>query len=84
MARWMATPDMSERFANKTVLELGAGCGVPGLAAAFYSRAQRVYITDLNPTTIENMQHNIDLNQAQTAPVLSDKDKEPQSLIGPW
>jgi len=77
MARWMATPDIAERFANKTVLELGAGCGVPGLAAAFYSRAQRVYITDLNPTTVDNMQHNIDLNQTQTSPVSTDEDQQP-------
>ena len=34
MARWMAAS--SERFRGKALLELGAGCGVPGLSAAFY------------------------------------------------
>ena len=34
MARWMAA--LSERFHGKRILELGAGCGVPGLSAAYY------------------------------------------------
>jgi len=34
MARWMAAS--SARFHGKRILELGAGCGVPGLAAAYY------------------------------------------------
>ena len=34
MARWMAAS--AERFHGKRLLELGAGCGVPGLAAAYY------------------------------------------------
>lgn len=36
MARWMACSEMQSRFREKTILELGAGCGVPGLAAAHY------------------------------------------------
>jgi predicted RNA methylase len=32
----MASKDISERLNGKSVLELGAGCGVPGLAAALY------------------------------------------------
>jgi hypothetical protein len=62
MARWMASPDIESRFRNKTILELGAGCGVPGLAAAHYTAASRVYVTDLNPTTVDNLQYNVDLN----------------------
>jgi tRNA1(Val) A37 N6-methylase TrmN6 len=36
MGRWIASNEMRERFAGKSILELGAGCGVPGLAAAHY------------------------------------------------
>lgn len=34
MARWMAAS--AERFNGQRLVELGAGCGVPGLAAAYY------------------------------------------------
>lgn len=62
-----------------TVLELGAGCGVPGLtwaaAAAKYSHlwqspakssanSSTVHLTDSNPSTVENLLHNITLNQS--------------------
>lgn len=66
MARWMTS--ISERFRGKTVLELGAGCGVPGLATAFYSEAKQVYVTDLNPRTVSNLHFNIDLNQNKVSP----------------
>lgn len=35
--------------------ELGAGCGVPGLAAAVYARPKEVFVTDLNPETVANL-----------------------------
>ena len=62
MACWMASTDISSRFEGKCLLELGAGCGIPGLAAAMYSAAKSVYLTDLNPVTMNNMKYNIDLN----------------------
>lgn len=65
MARWMAA--MSERFDGKRLLELGAGCGVPGMSAAYYSDATEVYVTDLNPTTLDNLNFNIQLNRQHTS-----------------
>jgi predicted nicotinamide N-methyase len=62
MARWMAQKSLLGRFDNKSVLELGAGCGVPGLTVALYSNAKSVYVTDLNPSTIRNLKHNIEIN----------------------
>ena len=62
MARWMAAKASLGRFDSKNVLELGAGCGVPGLAVGMYSHADVVYITDFNPATIDNLQYNIDIN----------------------
>ncbi len=62
MARWMASKSQLGRFDDKNVLELGAGCGVPGLALGMYSHAKTVYITDFNPATIDNVRYNIDIN----------------------
>lgn len=102
-AAWMVEPDNLERFANQTVLELGAGCGVPGLALAasggFNSNGAsnssnssntgdgegdpnaataaatvtatpppptKVYLTDFNSRTVENLRFNANLNQEHT------------------
>eukprot|EP00979_Chaetoceros_neogracilis_P011701 scaffold2955_cov203-Chaetoceros_neogracile.AAC.3 len=62
MARWMASKASLGRFDDKNVLELGAGCAVPGLALGMYSDAKVVYITDYNPATIDNLKYNIDIN----------------------
>lgn len=62
MARWMASKSMSGCFDGKTMVELGAGCAVPGLAAGIYSDASAIYLTDLNEATMNNLQYNIDIN----------------------
>jgi len=64
MAQWMADLASSSQFRDKTIIELGAGCGVPGLTIASSSIAppKHVYVTDLNPTTVQNLQTNIQLN----------------------
>jgi predicted nicotinamide N-methyase len=49
-------------FAQKSVLELGAGCGVPGLAAALYTEASSVALTDIANLTLHNLRHNVALN----------------------
>ena len=67
MARWMAGKATLGRFDDKLVLELGAGCGVPGLALGMYSDASKVYITDYNPITIRNLKYNIEVNNNRPA-----------------
>jgi predicted nicotinamide N-methyase len=47
---------------NKVVAELGAGCGLPGLAVAVRSKARRVIITDIHEPTLRNALHNVQLN----------------------
>lgn len=71
MAQWITS--ISDRFANTNVLELGAGCGVPGLAAAMASNAHTVIVTDLNATTVENLNYNVGLNQYGTTLVTAAK-----------
>jgi len=62
MARWMASKSILGRFDSKVVLELGAGCGVPGLTVGLYSKAKNVYATDFNPATVKNLKYNIEIN----------------------
>jgi predicted nicotinamide N-methyase len=49
-------------FKGKRVLELGAGCGLPGIVAKAYTEASHVMLTDLFPLTLHNLKHNCDLN----------------------
>ena len=60
MARWMV--DMASRFDGKTTIELGAGCGVPGLTLATHATLEHLWVTDLNPETVANLQFNVELN----------------------
>ena len=60
LAQWVKT---QARWADASVLELGAGCGVPGLAVAMANPPPKhVYLTDLNPQTVDNLKHNVELN----------------------
>ena len=46
-----------------SLLELGAGCGIPGLTMAqAVPTISKVYVTDFNPRTVANLRHNIALN----------------------
>jgi predicted nicotinamide N-methyase len=51
-------------LAGKTVLELGAGAGLPGVTAARLCRPKAVYITDIHHTTLVNAAHNVRINCA--------------------
>jgi hypothetical protein len=62
MSRWMASNDMVRRMEDKSIIELGAGCGVPSITAAAYGKPRSVIVSDLNPDTIDNARHNIRLN----------------------
>ena len=48
---------------GRSVCELGAGCGLPGLTAAVAASAANVLLTDLNPATLDMLRHNASLNQ---------------------
>lgn len=58
-AQWLAQELTAK---PQTILELGAGCGVPSLVAASVCKDARVYATDWNNLALENLQYNIDQN----------------------
>ncbi|GAB5035308.1 methyltransfer with n-terminal ankyrin repeats [Nannochloropsis oceanica] len=62
LARWLVIQH-KELLDDATVVELGCGCAVPGLAAALHGRPKVVHLTDLNPETLANAQENVQLNK---------------------
>lgn len=65
LSRWIV--DLGENvFKNKRVLELGAGCGLPGLATALYTNPEAVYISDIHDPTLDNSAFNLELNGEET------------------
>nr|CEL65019.1 TPA: Putative methyltransferase [Neospora caninum Liverpool] len=58
-AQWMAELSKQGRFSGASVLELGAGCGLMGLAAALHAREPlaRFYQSDIFPHTLRNLEH---------------------------
>uniref|UniRef100_A0A7S3YYH1 Calmodulin-lysine N-methyltransferase n=1 Tax=Lotharella globosa TaxID=91324 RepID=A0A7S3YYH1_9EUKA len=61
LARWLC--DLRENLKGLTVLELGAGCGLSGLSLGVVGSPKTLTLTDASPDTVENLQHNIELNQ---------------------
>ena len=66
-ARYLAQVGASGQLAGTRVLELGAGCGLAGLAAAQHAPAQ-VWLTDFNAATVANLRANAEANAEQCAP----------------
>ena len=63
-ARWIVAlqADPATAFDGSAVIELGAGAGVPGLAALFYSAAAKVTLTDMFKLTMNNLRFNVASN----------------------
>eukprot|EP01052_Picozoa_sp_SAG31_P054174 SAG31_NODE_14275_length_817_cov_1.033426_1_plen_180_part_10 len=57
LARWCAANP--EELRGKRCIELGAGTGLAGLAAALYCRPASVCLTDFAPFTLANLRHNV-------------------------
>jgi predicted nicotinamide N-methyase len=64
LSRWVVQQHASLR--GKVVIELGAGCGLPGLAAAVCCGPKSVYVTDIHDPTLNNAAFNARLNAAGT------------------
>ncbi len=58
LSRWIANLNLS----GKSICELGAGCGLPGITAFAYGGADRVVLTDYFEDTVANLAHNSKLN----------------------
>lgn len=68
---------------NKTILEIGAGCGLVGILAATivkkYNTSDQVIITDVNNTVLENIARNINVNDVSSIASVSKLDFYQQS-----
>ena len=60
LARWVLREE--EILRGRCVVELGAGCGLPGITALRYSPAEKLYITDLASKTFDNLKFNVERN----------------------
>jgi len=60
LSKWIA--NNRERFAGKDVIEIGAGCGLTGLAAALMTQSRSIVLTDFNDVVLQNLERNIKLN----------------------
>jgi len=68
LSRWISINQ--HVLEDKSILELGAGCGLVGITAAHIKRSQnqqhnmhgKVILTDVNELVLENIMHNIHLN----------------------
>nr|CCA17519.1 conserved hypothetical protein [Albugo laibachii Nc14] len=50
-------------FHDISVLELGAGCGVSGLACYLYTDPKKVVLSDYFDSTVRNLKYNVDINR---------------------
>lgn len=57
LAQWLVVE--AARFAGKTVVELGAGCGAPSLALAAHQESAKVVLTDGNGDALDNARFNV-------------------------
>ena len=65
LASLLLNPDSSvaKLVRNKTILELGSGCGIAGLAAAL-AGAKKIFLTD-RKEVVPHLRQNVEINRAQ-------------------
>ena len=61
LASWMS--EVGLQLTGLRVCELGAGCGLAGLAAATIGGAAAVVLSDTHAPTLANLRHNVALNE---------------------
>ncbi|KAL7693599.1 putative Zinc finger, MYND-type, lysine methyltransferase, ankyrin repeat-containing [Plasmopara halstedii] len=74
LSRWII--DHRYIFDAKKVCELGSGCGVSGLAVHKYTNATKVVLSDLFAHTIQNLEHNVELNKVDKKTQDDEKSRE--------
>ncbi|KAL3776582.1 hypothetical protein HJC23_008054 [Cyclotella cryptica] len=89
LGRWLLSNEHILR--GKTVLEIGAGCGLVGILAAAIvkdgSSPEQVIVTDVNNTVLENIFRNINLNDLSSVATVAKLDFYQQSgdnYAGKW
>lgn len=83
LSNWISTHRLSFEFAGKTVLELGAGTGIPGMTAAMLG-AKRVILTDIEPL-VPGMKKNAEANglgdRVEVSRLVWGSDELPSQLV---
>lgn len=51
-------------FDNKSIIELGSGCGLLGIACLLYTNCQHITFSDYQKSVIDNLVKNIELNKS--------------------
>ncbi len=67
LARWCLQNKLI--FESKSVVELGSGCGLLGIAIAKYVECKEIVLTDYNDAVLENLKENISLNIKENKPI---------------
>ncbi|POM63829.1 AFL146Wp like protein [Phytophthora palmivora] len=73
--------DEADSNSPKQVCELGSGCGVSGLAVHKYTSAARVVLSDLFAHTIQNLEHNVELNKSDKKGGVDNEEKQEAPVL---
>jgi len=63
MLKWMCSAAEAPRWKDKTILELGSGCGALSMGLVSTLGAARTYASDGDPEVLEVLRENVTLNQ---------------------
>jgi predicted nicotinamide N-methyase len=77
LASLVREPSRAQRMCNGHVLELGAGPGLAGLAAAMHARPGRLTLTDTHADVLVLLRKNVELN---LGPVLEEAELQPPGV----
>jgi len=84
LSRWLVEQYPGSSLRGRSVVELGAGCGLPALAAAVYCRPQLVVVSDIHGPTLANAAFNARLNlPSLTASIESNTEESDLTYLFP-
>ena len=68
LSRWLLQE--KRLLEDRCVVELGAGCGLPGITALRYTKPSKLFVTDINSKSFDNLRFNVaeNLSKVETPP----------------
>ena len=76
LADWASRQELAAGgviFKDRSVLELGAGCGLVGLAVSALTEAKHVTLSDCHGQVLQLLERNVDLNNGVIQPLQQDE-----------